>query len=175
MPVGGRRRVRSVEDARALLRPGRHGLDQHRRVEDPELISRARTRSAHSVCLRHRRRVGARAALEVFHTAAARPPAWMSSKYASRGRTRAGEILLTSMDRDGARPATTPRSEGDHLGGRWCRDRLGRAGNAADLVAAVKDGGADAVLAASIFHFGDQHRRGRKRAMADAGLPMRLS
>jgi cyclase len=51
----------------------------------------------------------------------------------------------------------------------------GGAGSSADLVAAVRDGGADAVLAASIFHFGEISVGEAKRAMADAGLPMRLS
>jgi len=50
----------------------------------------------------------------------------------------------------------------------------GGAGSAADLVAAVKEGGADAVLAASIFHFGEISVGEAKRAMAEAGIPVRL-
>ena len=50
----------------------------------------------------------------------------------------------------------------------------GGAGSAADLVAAVRDGHADAVLAASIFHFGEVSVGEAKQAMADAGLPVRL-
>jgi cyclase len=50
----------------------------------------------------------------------------------------------------------------------------GGAGNAADLVEAVRDGHADAVLAASIFHFGEVSIREAKQAMAAAGLPVRL-
>jgi cyclase len=50
----------------------------------------------------------------------------------------------------------------------------GGAGSAADLVAAVKEGGADAVLAASIFHFGEISVGDAKAAMRDAGIPVRL-
>jgi cyclase len=49
----------------------------------------------------------------------------------------------------------------------------GGAGTTAHLVDAVKDGGADAVLAASIFHFGEISIGEAKKAMADAGLPVR--
>jgi cyclase len=51
----------------------------------------------------------------------------------------------------------------------------GGAGKAADLVKAVTDGGADAVLAASIFHFGEVTIAEAKQTMAAAGLPMRMS
>jgi cyclase len=50
----------------------------------------------------------------------------------------------------------------------------GGAGSAGHLVDAVRDGGADAVLAASIFHFGDITIGEAKAAMARAGLPVRL-
>jgi cyclase len=51
----------------------------------------------------------------------------------------------------------------------------GGAGSTEHLIEAVRDGGADAVLAASIFHFGEISIGEAKRAMAAAGLPMRLS
>ena len=50
----------------------------------------------------------------------------------------------------------------------------GGAGDVDHLAAAVRDGGADAVLAASIFHFGEISIGEAKLAMAEAGLPMRL-
>jgi cyclase len=88
----------------------------------------------------------------------------------------AGEILLTSMDRDGAKTG-------------YDLDLLkavsgaisvpviasGGAGNAQHMVEAVTRGGADAVLAASIFHFGDVSIGEVKRALADAALPVRLT
>jgi cyclase len=50
----------------------------------------------------------------------------------------------------------------------------GGAGNAAHMVEAVREGHADAVLAASIFHFGEVSIGEAKRALAAAGLPVRL-
>jgi cyclase len=86
----------------------------------------------------------------------------------------AGEILLTSMDRDGAKvgydlellkaissAVTVPVIAS------------GGAGNAQHMVDAVKAGGADAVLAASIFHFGEVSISEVKTAMADAAIPVR--
>ena len=51
----------------------------------------------------------------------------------------------------------------------------GGAGSAGHLVEAVREGGADAVLAASIFHFGEISVGEAKQSMLDAGLPVRLS
>ena len=97
--------------------------------------------------------------------------AW-AREVADRG---AGEIMLTSMDTDG------------HQDGfdipmlRAITDAVpipviasGGAGNAAHMVEAVREGGADAVLAASMFHFGTCRIMDVKREMAAAGLPMRL-
>jgi len=87
----------------------------------------------------------------------------------------AGEILLTSMDRDGTRqgfdlPVT-----------RAIADRIavpviasGGVGNLDHLVAGIREGHATAVLAASIFHFGEFTIRQAKDHMVRAGLPLRL-
>ena len=87
----------------------------------------------------------------------------------------AGEILLTSMDRDGTR-------HGYDIGlTRAIADAVsvpviasGGVGNLDHLVEGVRDGHANAVLAASIFHFGEYSVRQAKDYMARAGLPMRL-
>ncbi len=87
----------------------------------------------------------------------------------------AGEILLTSMDRDGTRQGfDIPLT-------RAIADRIsvpviasGGVGNLDHLVAGIRDGHATAVLAASIFHFGEFTIRQAKEHMAAAGLPMRL-
>jgi len=87
----------------------------------------------------------------------------------------AGEILLTSMDRDGTR-------QGFDLGlTRAIADSVsvpvvasGGVGTLDHLVEGVRDGHASAVLAASIFHFGEHSVREAKDYMARAGLPMRL-
>jgi cyclase len=88
----------------------------------------------------------------------------------------AGEILLTSMDRDGTR-------QGFDIGlTRAVADAVsvpviasGGVGNLDHLTAGVRDGHAAAVLAASIFHFGEFTVADAKRHMAAAGLAMRLA
>ncbi len=87
----------------------------------------------------------------------------------------AGEILLTSMDRDGTRngfnlPLT--RAVADAVSIPVIAS--GGVGNLDHLVDGVTKGGADAVLAASIFHFGDYTVQQAKEHMAAAGIEMRL-
>jgi cyclase len=87
----------------------------------------------------------------------------------------AGEILLTSMDRDGTRqgfdiPLTRAISESVQVP----VIASGGVGNLDHLVAGVREGGATGVLAASIFHFGEYSIRQAKEYMARAGLPIRL-
>jgi len=87
----------------------------------------------------------------------------------------AGEILLTSMDRDGTRrgfdlPLT--RAVADSVSVPVIAS--GGVGNLDHLVEGIRDGHANAVLAASIFHFGEYSVRAAKEYMARAGLPMRL-
>ncbi|MCK8484576.1 imidazole glycerol phosphate synthase subunit HisF [Aliiroseovarius sp. S2029] len=88
----------------------------------------------------------------------------------------AGEILLTSMDRDGTRagfnlPLTRAISDAVHVP----VIASGGVGTLDHLVEGVTEGGASAVLAASIFHFGDYTIREAKEHMAAAGIPMRLT
>jgi cyclase len=87
----------------------------------------------------------------------------------------AGEILLTSMDRDGT------KSGFDIALTRAIADAVpvpviasGGVGTLDHLVAGIRDGHATAVLAASIFHFGEYTIRQAKEHMAQAGLPMRM-
>jgi cyclase len=87
----------------------------------------------------------------------------------------AGEILLTSMDRDGQKTGF------DLALTRAITDALeipviasGGVGNLQHLVDGVKQGGADAVLAASIFHFGEYTVRQAKEFMRDRGIEVRL-
>jgi len=95
-----------------------------------------------------------------------------AAKVVERG---AGEILLTSMDRDGAKigydipllKAVTGAVSVPVIAS-------GGAGKTEHLVEAARDGHAAAVLAASIFHFGEISIGEAKRAMADAGIPVRL-
>ncbi len=87
----------------------------------------------------------------------------------------AGEILLTSMDRDGTRAGfdiALTRAVADAVSVPVIAS--GGVGNLDHLVAGIRDGHATAVLAASIFHFGEHSVREAKLYMAKAGLPMRL-
>jgi cyclase len=87
----------------------------------------------------------------------------------------AGEILLTSMDRDGTRRGfdiALTRAVADVVSVPVIAS--GGVGNLEHLVEGVRDGHASAVLAASIFHFGEFSVRDAKAFMASAGLPVRL-
>jgi imidazole glycerol-phosphate synthase subunit HisF len=88
----------------------------------------------------------------------------------------AGEILLTSMDRDGTRagydiPLTRAVSDAVHVP----VIASGGVGSLQDLVKGVTEGHASAVLAASIFHFGEASIADAKQALAKAGLPVRMT
>jgi cyclase len=87
----------------------------------------------------------------------------------------AGEILLTSMDRDGTRSGfdiELTRAIADSVGVPVIAS--GGVGNLDHLVEGIRSGHATAVLAASIFHFGEFTIREAKEHMVRAGLPMRL-
>ena len=87
----------------------------------------------------------------------------------------AGEILLTSMDRDGTRTGfdlALTRAIADAVSVPVIAS--GGVGTLDHLVEGIRDGHATAVLAASIFHFGEFSVRAAKEHMARAGLPMRL-
>ena len=87
----------------------------------------------------------------------------------------AGEILLTSMDRDGTKSGfdvALTRSVADAVSVPLIAS--GGVGNLDHLVDGIREGHATAVLAASIFHFGEYTIRQAKDHMAAAGLPMRL-
>jgi cyclase len=87
----------------------------------------------------------------------------------------AGEILLTSMDRDGTKQGfdvELTRAVADAVSVPVIAS--GGVGNLDHMVDGIVSGHADAVLAASIFHFGDYSISDAKRAMQAAGLPVRL-
>ncbi len=95
-----------------------------------------------------------------------------AAKVVERG---AGEILLTSMDRDGAKTGyDIPLLKAVTGAVNVPVIASGGAGKTEHLVEAARDGHAAAVLAASIFHFGEISIGEAKRAMAEAGIPVRL-
>ena len=88
----------------------------------------------------------------------------------------AGEILLTSMDRDGTKQGfNLPLTRAISDAVRVPVIASGGVGTLDHLVEGVTKGGASAVLAASIFHFGEYTVQEAKQHMADAGIPMRLT
>lgn len=87
----------------------------------------------------------------------------------------AGEVLLTSMDRDGTRGGydiELTRAISDAVSVPVIAS--GGVGSVDDMVAGITEGRANAVLAASIFHFGEVTIREAKMRLAAAGLPVRL-
>ena len=176
LSVGGG--VRTVEDARRLLRAGADKVSVNTAaVEDPDLVSRmADAFGAQCVVAAVDVKSVATDRWDVFTYGGRRDTGIDALEYAARIVARgAGEILLTSMDRDGARTgydlallrAVTSAVPVPVIAS-------GGAGSIAHLVEAVREGGADAVLAASIFHFGDISIADAKRGLAAAGVPVRL-
>lgn len=176
LTVGGG--VRVVEDVRRLLNAGADKVSMNTSaVTNPQLVAEA-ARKYGSQCIV--------VAIDARHVAADR---W--EVYTHGGRTAtgldvvtwacrlqemgAGEILLTSMDRDGT------RSGFDLALTRAVSDALtipviasGGVGSLQDLADGIQLGRADAVLAASIFHYGHHTVGEAKHFMADRGIPMRL-
>jgi cyclase len=179
MPVGVGGGIRTVEDARALLRAGADKVSINTAaVEDQTLVTRcADAFGAQAVVVAIDARSRAGGGWEVFTYGGRKATGLDVVDYAAGAVARgAGEILLTSMDQDGAKSGydiALLRAVTSAVGVPVIAS--GGAGSTADLVTAVRDGGADAVLAASIFHFGEISVGEAKQAMAQAGLPVRLS
>jgi cyclase len=176
LSVGGG--VRAVEDFRRLLLAGADKVSVNTAaVEDPGVIARAADAFGAQCVVAS---VDARARAdgsgwEVFTYGGRRPTGLDAVEYAAACVERgAGEILLTSMDRDGAKigyDTALLRAVGEAVAVPVIAS--GGAGTTAHLVDAVREGGADAVLAASIFHFGEITIDEATAAMAAAGLPVR--
>ena len=180
LTVGGG--VRSTEDVRALLEAGADKVAINTAaVLDRQLVRRAAEKFGAQciVVAIDAKRVGAvgkTPRFEIFTHGGREPTSIDAIAYAeevvSLG---AGEILLTSMDRDGTRAGF------DNVLTCAIADAVsvpvsasGGVGNLQHLVDGVSEGHASAVLAASIFHFGEHSIGAAKHFMADAGLPVRL-
>ncbi len=178
MPVSVGGGVRTVENARALLRAGADKVSVNTAaVEDPDLISRmADTFGSQCVVVAVDAKARPDGGWNIFTYGGRNDTGIDAVVFAERAVAKgAGEILLTSMDRDGAKTgydigllrAVTGAVSVPVIAS-------GGAGNVDHLVQAVTDGHADAVLAASIFHFGEVSIARAKQAMAAAGVPVRL-
>jgi cyclase len=176
LTVGGG--VRQVEDVRKLLNAGADKVSINTSaVDNPDLVQAAAAR------------FGSQAIVVAIDARAAGPGRWevythggrkargldaveWAVKMAGRG---AGEILLTSMDRDGTRSgfdleltrAVTAAVTVPVIAS-------GGVGTLEHLAEGIEQGGADAVLAASVFHFGDITIPDAKRFLAARGIEMRL-
>src|SRR5271169_5644569 len=175
LSVGGG--IRTVEAARALLRAGADKVSINTAaVEDHDLISRcADAFGAQAVVTAiDARRAGG--GWEVFTYGGRKATGLDAVAYAREAVGRgAGEILLTSMDQDGAKSGYDLELLAAVSGAVSVPViASGGAGSAAHMIEAVKRGRADAVLAASVFHFGELSIGEVKTAMAAAGLPVRL-
>jgi cyclase len=174
LTVGGG--VRSADDARALLLAGADKVAVNSAaVERPEIVAdiAARFGSQCVVASVDARRVDDH--WEVFTHGGRRATGIDAVEHAVRLATLgAGELLVTSMDRDGTRDGydlALTRA----IAGAVAVPVIasGGVGSLGDLVAGIREGHADAVLAASIFHFGEATIGDAHRALAAAGLPVR--
>jgi len=179
LTVGGG--IRRVEDVRRMLNAGADKVAINTAaVHDPSVVSDAASRfgSQCIVVAVDAKRVSAPhepGRWEVFTHGGRTPTGVDAIDWARRmAEAGAGEILLTSMDRDGTR-------EGFDTGlTRAVSDGVpvpviasGGVGGLGHLVDGVRDGGADAVLAASILHFGEYTIQQAKQSMADHGIEVR--
>jgi len=179
MPVSVGGGVRTVEDARRLLLAGADKVSVNTAaVEHPELVpgmADAFGAQATVVAIDAKARAGG--GWSVFTYGGRKDTGLDVVDYAVQAVERgAGEILLTSMDRDGAKIGyDTALLKAVSSAVSVPVIASGGAGNVQHLTQAVIEGGADAVLAASIFHFGEIRIGEAKAAMAAAGVPVRLT
>lgn len=178
LTVGGG--VRSVEDVRRLLLAGADKASiNSAAVAEPELVGRAAEAFGSQcivVAIDAKAVTPANDRWEVFTHGGRTPTGLDAVEWALKMQALgAGEILLTSMDRDGTRvgfnlPLTRAVSEAVSIP----VIASGGVGTLQHLVEGVTEGRADAVLAASIFHFGEYSVRDAKLAMQAAGIEVRL-
>ena len=172
--VGGG--IRAVADARRMLRAGADKVSVNTAaVQRPELIaelSREFGAQCVVVAIDARKSPGG---YEVYTHGGRKPTGLDAVSWAAEAeRLGAGEILLTSMDRDGTKDGfelELTRQVVEATGVPVIAS--GGVGTLAHLVEGARDGGADAVLAASIFHFGEHTVAEAKEVMAARGIVVR--
>jgi cyclase len=183
LTVGGG--VRTPDDVRRLLNAGADKTSfNSAAIADPEVISTASAKYGAQcivVAIDAKRRTG--------EDVEARGPGWDVYSHGGRrntgldavtwaaemARRGAGEILLTSMDRDGTKAGfdlELTRAVSDAVSVPVIAS--GGVGNLDHLADGIQIGGADAVLAASIFHYGEFTVAQAKARMAERGIPVRL-
>jgi cyclase len=175
LTIGGG--VRTVDDVRQLLRAGADKVSfNSAAVADPDVLARAADAfgSQCIVCAIDAKSV-AEGRWEIFTHGGRKPTGIDAVEFAASAAAKgAGEILLTSMDRDGTRAGfdlALTRAVSDAVPVPVIAS--GGVGTLDHLAQGVTEGGASAVLAASIFHFGTFSIAEAKAHMAAAGIPMR--
>ncbi len=176
LTVGGG--VRQVDDVRRLLHAGADKVSMNTAaVLNPQLIADSSARyGAQCIVVAIDAKETAPGKWEVFTHGGRKNTGLDAVEWAKKVESLgAGEILLTSMDRDGTKigfnlPLTRAVSDAVDIP----IIASGGVGNLDHLVAGVLEGHADAVLAASIFHFGEYTVRQAKEYMAQHGIEMRL-
>jgi len=176
LTVGGG--VRKVEDVRNLLNAGADKVSINTSaVVNPQLIADAAARyGSQCIVVAIDAKQVAPGRWEVFTHGGRKATGLDVLEWAIKMQTLgAGEILLTSMDRDGSKigfDLALTRAVSDAL--EIPVIASGGVGNLQHLVDGVKQGGADAVLAASIFHYGEYTVQQAKQFMAQQGIEVRL-
>jgi cyclase len=183
LTVGGG--VRSVEDVRRLLNAGADKTSfNSAAIANPDVIAAASDKYGAQCIV-----VAIDAKRRGAEEAAVRGPGWDVFSHGGRRNTGldavewaremtrrgAGEILLTSMDRDGTKAGfdlELTRAVSDAVTVPVIAS--GGVGNLDHLADGIQKGGADAVLAASIFHYGEYTVAQAKARMAERGIPVRL-
>ncbi len=176
LTVGGG--VRSVADVRKLLNAGADKVSINTAaVEDPALVEEAAHRfGSQAIVVAIDARAGAPGRWEVYTHGGRRARGLDAVEWARAMAARgAGEILLTSMDRDGTKSGFD--LELTHAVTQAVTVPViasGGVGTLEHLALGIERGGADAVLAASVFHFGEITIPQAKRFLAERGIEMRL-
>ncbi len=176
LTVGGG--VRQVDDVRRLLNAGADKVSMNTAaVQNPQLVADAAARYGNQcIVVAIDAKQTAPGKWEVFTHGGRKNTGMDAIAWARQAeRLGAGELLLTSMDRDGTKIGfglALSRAISDAV--EIPVIASGGVGNLDHLVAGVQEGHADAVLAASIFHFGEYTVRQAKEYMAKHGIEMRL-
>lgn len=178
IPFGVGGGIRTVEDMRATLLAGADRVAVNSAaVKNPTIISEGAARFGVQCIIVA---IDARwngDYFEVYVSGGRTPTGINAVKWAQQAETLgAGEILLTSMDRDGTKAGyDIPLTQAITAAVNIPVIASGGAGKLADFSEAILDGGAEAVLAASLFHFRELSVEQVKQHLASQGIPVRLT